>query len=129
MADVDFTTLMTTEAVAQARRGGEIVRQHRTGEKLRKQIEEAFAVGRGLMIGRATAMRAANAGEPRGRPYVEAFAKWMWTRLLPGLLVALGDMRRSSGLETMRRAVCDPILATNRLGCHNGYKPHSYASM
>lgn len=76
MTDIDFITLMTTAEVASARRGGEIVRQHRTGEKLRHQIEEAFEVGTGLMIGRATAMRAAKANRPRGRPYFEAFAKW-----------------------------------------------------
>ncbi len=48
----------------------------RQGEKARQQIEEAFTVGAGLLIGRATCKLAANTDKPRGRPYFEAFGKW-----------------------------------------------------
>jgi len=79
MADVDFITIMSPEEVAAARRGGEIVYQHRTGAKLRTELYEAFTVGAGLLISRAAAMRAANTSEPVGQNYALAFAQWKAT--------------------------------------------------
>ena len=76
MADIDFTTLMTPDEIAAVQRGGEIIRQHTTGAKLHSELDEAFTVGAGLLIGRTTAMKAVRRNDPRGRAYNEVFARW-----------------------------------------------------
>lgn len=76
MAGVDFSTLMTPDEVALARKASETVASYMSGEKLKAKLHDALEIGDVLLGGSYEAMRAVGANQPLGKPYNMAFAKW-----------------------------------------------------